>query len=188
MDESRDLLDGLPHLEIGIPQIHLVADAPDQDGGVVLVLEDLRLELLDLGSDGIFIIVVHPRPFGPDIQAERHGHVIPERRIQKVGLARAPEPDRIGPGSLQQREMGLRPGPKDVVGFPVPLQREAIPVGDDLHMSRPRLRGHLSRAQHDEDKTQHAPHPPFHLNGLSGLPRNSASSKSPAVNRASSST
>ena len=79
MDEGGDLFNGLPHLEIGVPQVHLVADAPDQNGRMVLVLEDLGFELLNLGTNGILVIVIHARSFGADIQTERHGHVIPER-------------------------------------------------------------------------------------------------------------
>ena len=97
LDELRQFLHCIPHLEVGVPEVHLIADSPQKQRRMVLVLQNLGLQLLNLATDCIRIVVIHTRALGSDIQPQGHGHAVLSSRIEQINSARAPDPNGIRP-------------------------------------------------------------------------------------------
>ena len=95
LDEPRQFLHCIPHLEVGVPEVHLIADSPNKQRRMVLVLQNLCLQLLNLAADCIRIVVIHTRALWSDIKPQGHRHSMLSSRIEQFGSARAPDPDGI---------------------------------------------------------------------------------------------
>ena len=95
-----DVVDGLP--EQGVVAgfagpLHLVADAPQEDGRMVLEALDDVLGVLKLPGDGGGVGVVEPA-VAADADADGDGQAQCLGLVKFLGAGRAPGPEGVGPG------------------------------------------------------------------------------------------
>jgi hypothetical protein len=86
MDHLRDVIDRIPDPGIRRPQVQLVADAPDDQRRVVLVLLHLRTKSLQLRGDGFLVVVVEPE-IAASITGTLPGHLEPHGHEQPVPVS-----------------------------------------------------------------------------------------------------
>ena len=70
MNELGQLLHGIPNPGVGVLEIQLVANAPQQQSRMVFVFQHLLLQLGELPLNRMNVIVIHPCTFGPQIQSK----------------------------------------------------------------------------------------------------------------------
>ena len=119
-----DVVEGVPHLEVGVEEVVLVAEPPHQDGRVVLVGADDLAEPRELGLDGPAVVVVEALALLTGPETERHAQPLLVGLVEDVdGLARAPRPDRVGPVLDGAVEVHQPADPSDVIRLTAAVHR-----------------------------------------------------------------
>ena len=91
VDHLRDVIDGIEHLRIRELQVHLVADDPAQQRRVILVLHYFAADVLELGRDGFFVIVIEAVAFPLYIDTHKDRYAVFEGLLHLVvGVKGAP--------------------------------------------------------------------------------------------------
>ena len=154
-------LDGSPKLGRVVAAFHLVAQAPEQQGRVLLVLQHRAADVLGLARDRPGIVVAEPLVLVAQPAADGDGQPAPLGFVQvaeRVGADR-PGAKRVSAAAGQHRLGSAAAPATDEVGLAGAQQLPLLPTMDDLDRRRSLgLRcpgGHCPRQPHRQQRTSH---------------------------------
>ena len=171
MNHFGNVIDGVPNLGVGGVQIQFIADVPHQQGGMILVFQNLGLDCRQLSGHGPGVGIIKPLPLAGNVQAHGDIQTVFISAVQDLlpGLApvlRAPGAKGISPVRGQLFLVAvLESGALDIKPLMVDEELPAAVHPGHLHPGRTGLRaGFVRRAASASGKTSQQNRRPFEQN------------------------
>ena len=137
VDHLRDVVDGIEYGGIGVLQVGLVTDDPQQKSGVILVPEDFTPGKFKLPCNRLGIVVIESVALAADGNAHGHGQAVPGSLVQDQETIRrfelAPVSERVATLRRQAGDIPITdPRAFDGIGLAAAKQRVAALVFDNI--------------------------------------------------------